>query len=514
MIFRFMETILGLRAWKAGLSAKPATRLDQWFHSSFHRVLGMLPLYFDRIQAYSGPLYGFDSLHLFDKKLVNSNDIKYDCLDFLRRQEKAGGPLTAIAIVLDAVRANNLHVERGVSLVPTAEQSEGEQLDPRMAWPAVFQRSTMHLGSPPPRSSQRSDGGAGGGSAGILNTNMSSSQTSLLPNWNKPAMIGSTSSPRVKSSSSGGGGSSKGLSAQDLILLDYGPEPGLGEVKTWPHCDWRELSDVLNPRLCTSRTDYRIVDEILQVDNDQLAIAYSIPGGAEVKSGNAVVSLLDDFSSSIFSSSSAAAPPPPTSSMIANASIPNSAAATKTDGAKIPSTFHVAPLNPFLSLVVIVKGEEPRWHHRRKNLLSDDDIRDFCNNVARKLRVVELFGPKCLPPQDKKRAHLNLDKYDVVMRDNDDEAVNKDERAAPHELWSDDTIEVFLKEVKDYFGLRPVTFVQDNLLLGCNSPGRRFLRSPAPYGRPQRRVRLRSASQDESAAAYFLGMELARAVDD
>ena len=70
--------------------------------------------------------------------------------DFLRKQEKGGGPTVAVSVVIDAVQTSNLRSERGFVLndvwnEPTKAENLTSSESILAKWPAVYMRSSSHL---------------------------------------------------------------------------------------------------------------------------------------------------------------------------------------------------------------------------------------------------------------------------------------------------------------------------------------------------------------------------------
>lgn len=193
---RFPESIIALRKWQLHLpNDNVDSRYAKWMRKSFHDVLSIIPIYMDRIKVFASPLYGFDTLSLWNRNSISQQqggntttsinrnrymglEINEAVNDFLRRQEKIGGPPTAVALVFkgegdSSSFVRNNQVERGYYFMTDTEQqektqefasttsdhlvnindadcSENEhhhQTENRNAlntWPALYLRSTMH----------------------------------------------------------------------------------------------------------------------------------------------------------------------------------------------------------------------------------------------------------------------------------------------------------------------------------------------------------------------------------
>ena len=122
---RFLESIVSLRQWQSQLvlveeqeeslgGGKDRTRMSMWLRESYQRMVSALPLYFDRADTMAGSMYGFDNSEGRSSRL--KCELNAVVMDFLKRQERLGGPPTAVAIVLDAIGTSNLSPDRGFRL--------------------------------------------------------------------------------------------------------------------------------------------------------------------------------------------------------------------------------------------------------------------------------------------------------------------------------------------------------------------------------------------------------------
>jgi len=188
----FMNTIIQTKILKNYMKSPPNSVLQVWLQVTLEHILSVMPIFFDRIDAYSRPLYGFDKSRMIVADHNEKNTKKehrqqqqqqqqkqkqvigivhdYDAfiIDFLRRHETKGGQPMAISIVLDAKRTSNLHLERGV--VPpnnfqqqqqqqssatnntdsSASQTQQQALQMNHEideWPAIYMRTTIHSGT-------------------------------------------------------------------------------------------------------------------------------------------------------------------------------------------------------------------------------------------------------------------------------------------------------------------------------------------------------------------------------
>jgi len=232
------------------------------------------------VENFSGPLYGFDISHtqIATKKVAHITeecDWNAQILDWLRRQEKANGPPTCVALVLDAVQTKNLHVERGVQLssrpvassstatatasnhgsdAPTEETYSDPDCGTRVRWPAMYIRSTLHLGSSLLLSHPRSTASSHGGSSTRLS---GTSQPNLLPGWGSMSgsmsHINSVANNSKHSITAATSSNSPHAPAQRKNtmqgILEYGPD--VGTAISWPHVEWEQLAGLLNPQEAT-----------------------------------------------------------------------------------------------------------------------------------------------------------------------------------------------------------------------------------------------------------------------
>lgn len=278
-----------------------------------------------------------------------------------------------VCMVIDAVKSNNLHVERGVTLrintpaakansssnhgndTPPEEKPNQDVGNSRVRWPAVYMRSTVHLSSTL-LSSQRSTVSSHSGSS----TRLSGGSQSNLLGWGK----GSTNQINTHSShnnSTSGGGASPLLSGARKAalvpnILEYGPDTGT--AKTWPHNEWDHLVGLIDPQSVSTRLVYQPTRDDL---DEQAAISYREKGEDPI-TFDARASI--EEAASLFSS--------------AEVSTPTNISVGKDK--KPASVFHVAPLGDALYIAVVVKGEVARWNRRRSSL-SDEEVRMFLTKM-------------------------------------------------------------------------------------------------------------------------------------
>lgn len=486
-----MDAILSLRRWKLVLpeSKNPSPRLTLWFHATLDHYTSLLPIYFDRVQTTSAPLYGFDSSLLLQGKHVTV-DWNGPILDVLRRQEKIGVPM-AVALVLDAVQSGTFHVQRGVQFSATApDGGEGRLLrdgipldDARIRWPAVYLRSTLHLNAAPARPSMSQTGAAP----------LNGSQSNLLHNW---AVGGSSSSP--VSSSTTPEATKVPLAFTKATVLEYPPDAG---AAAWPHSEWPRLSMMLlNPQRRPLQQFAITVDRTSSLSRSgslASAVTYRDPPQATAsptKPWPARDSLMSlEEAASLFGSRGS----------LDNLSSKSSFADRrdgKAQGPQHPSSnsYHLVQVSACLHLVAIVGGDEAdhRWHRRRTSL-SDPEIRTFLMELAAHWSVHEPFAAHFAPRPSREILRLSLSQFrsrqDEIWEEWPGGRTAETSQTAP-KAFPDDRVPALLKEVKLAFGLRPASC--DPLVLGGGGigSGSALLRS---YGgstlSPASRLRLQQA---------------------
>ncbi|GKY97086.1 hypothetical protein MPSEU_000667100 [Mayamaea pseudoterrestris] len=485
---RLYDTILSLHKWRTiNYEALDPTRVSVFFQRTFRNLVALLPIYFDRILSFAGPVHGFNVrqlMHSLSSKANMANDWNGEVMEFLRRQERGGGPATAVAIVLDAVRTDNVHFERGMQFNPPAIGDE-ERQDVRLCWPAVYLRSNLYLGSPAVRASARSDRDSGSAS--------NSSQSNLLPTWRKtdhhsPSMHASTARK---------------------VPVESIHSPSLMEYDgAWPRSEWEKLVTLVNSKsLATEMTAnlHRLNLEAAAESNidapSHKTVSFQVEP-EETKMARLENSMAEG-AASLFDVGLNASPKSPFSRKSVDSNIsPKSSA---------PSTFHIASLGEFVSLAVIVRAEEENRWHLRRNPLTDEEIRAFLNTMAFKLRVSEQFRSSAVP--QKSYIKVRLDQYRPKHLTSDSFS---DDAA---EVWTDPSLEALLKVVKVEFGLRPTQ--EGGTILSRNSPNRKsFAFSPGRRTsamdnrqRHQSNAVSPSALAEKSAAAFFMGSELATVID-
>jgi hypothetical protein len=463
-------------------------------HKAFQETMSLLPVYFDRVHAFATPFYGFDACALWQQQQqthpgssrspdVHTYRTDWDAviIDFLKRQEKLGGPSMALAIVLKAQATGNLHVERGFRLETVAEAKE--ERDPRVLWPAVYLRSTMHLAasSYSVRSSPHN--------SGVLRL----SQSSILSNWsssNNGSAGGTTSSPfsinrkRPTSVTSPTASDRKSTSGSIVSqqqhhysVLEYAPDSGT--ATSWPHNDWDALVATLMENDAADAAGQRINPKLR-------GIGYI--GADNVGSSSGVV---DDIAAPIF-----IAPFRDLSSRMASNRV------IKAFGRH--STFHAMALGDWLHVVVLVKDKEDdsRWHRRRVGM-DDSEIRIFLSDsLACHLCPRGIFS--------------SLNRAFALQIEMPEKRLTIPCSAGTS--WANEKqVQDFLDTVKQIFGLRPVSPLAKESNRTYSFYG--TPRSPSSRGalvaansRAERHRRLTKARQtklSDSAVAFFLGPELA-----
>jgi hypothetical protein len=461
----------------------PMTALDLWFRAAFLRFASFLPVYFDRTQAFSSALYGYDTGLFMQGKTIET-DWNAAVVEFLRRQ-KGGSPM-AVALVLDAGRAGTNHVEKGLqftSLLPPSDAT-AELDEARVRWPAVYMRSTHRLSTASQPSSRPS---LVHGSSGYLT---STSQGSMLQNW---SIVGSSSSVSGVSSVP----TKAPLIFSKASVLEYAPDSG---KVGWPHSDWVRLSVLLRNRQqqAPHSDDPNVIDDETSTENTERG---PLPSHAS-----------HDFSISMHEMSSLMVVP------------------TSFDR---PNAFHVCTVGDFLSLVAIVgsDGDEYRW--RRRTGLTDEEIRSYLFELASQLRVARSFTAIMIPRGElDERMMKNLratlkntrktKQLDVIGCDASCESRNR-----ARSSLTDETAQAILRDVKIAFGLRPVSPLAHDTLRSTTtlSPAsRRILAQHASSLAPfrfrltsgqlsdiheGRQLTGRSTADDESILRLFLGSDLA-----
>jgi hypothetical protein len=414
----FPEAILSLHRFKncvlSGRST-PSTALSLWFRATLLRFASLLPVYFDRTQAFSSALYGYDTGLFMQGKTVET-DWNAAVVELLRRQEKGGSPM-AVALVLDASTAGTHHVERGLqfaSLSPQGAADAGAD-DARHRWPAVYMRSTQRLTDAAQPSSRPT---LARGSSGYMT---SSSQGSMLQNW---SIVGSSSSASLTSSVK----AKAPLVLSKATVLEYAPDSGR---VAWPHSDWNRLSVLLQNRQQQAThsdnpsADYGAISGENIEQRSRLAHA-SLGSMVSLDEASSLVGVASSFDK--------------------------------------PSMFHICTVGDFLSLVAIVgsEGDEHRW--RRRTGLTDEEIRAFLLELASQLRIARSFTGSSIPrgEQDGRmmnnlRASLRKSQTATPQRKAISADFSHKSLSENPSSFTDEAAQAILRDVKVAFGLRSVS---------------------------------------------------------
>lgn len=450
----FLESIVNLRQLKKYIIPEPIeTRIYKWMIETLRSFQSLLPIYFDRVNAFSGPLYGFDSRPA--RSAIEGKNWSGQVLSFLRKQEKLGGPDTVVAVVLDAAATNNLNFERGFVLSPTSTLKHSSQqltdnmgqhaFDIRVLWPAVYMRSTTTL------------------NAVSKDNHMGSERSSL----NHLSLVNLRSS------------ASATVQIPDEAfsnVLQYGPDTSM-PATSWPHSDWLALTSILaqvKPTFPSSVEDRpddspgEIMGLSVQMREKPIPMSYRKDAGTGSKDP------LDTMREHAKSSTG------------------------MVQSSERPSDYHVVSLSNFLSLVVIVKPSDSELGKflRRRARLPDEEIRSFLNDVAENLRVSSQFTVDCLPKADSKNRKMKfllLGLPDVSS------------------LHFGNEIHVVLKQVKKNFGLRPGSPFQEKSIEKSRSFA---LLTPRRKDRSWTKENDDwSSTFAKSAVFFFFGDQLANLVD-
>jgi hypothetical protein len=413
----------------------------------------------DRTATFAKPLYGFDAS-------TNSlSDWELHVTDFLRKQERAAGPATAVAVVLDALGAGNLHMERGyqVQREQVNDEIDPEDLPERTLWPAVYMRSTQHLDATAPitRSTGRTSGSGmlrrGGGSS-------SKYSMSEFPSDNSASRLFTSSARNLERDVR--------ATMPKSHVMEYGPDTGT--ATTWPHNEWGslvsllELSPVVEDGVggdlpAEPKESIRMAEEPVAVTYRQDAVADE---KEEVEANTWMPRESLEKAVRLFS-------------VYASSDINVVDQQAVREHAKRQSTYHIVSLGKYLSLVVMVKSEEESHFLRRRSPLTDEEIRTFMDRLALEWRVSSLFSHDRLP----KRSNTRIDLV--------------------HEEWDSDKLDDLVMNIKSTFGLRPMNYPLSE------NRGISFLGRNSPKKASRRRVPVQAADDTQSAATLFLGSKLA-----
>jgi hypothetical protein len=377
---RFAETILSAQKLKGLIDRNSKTCLQQWLNQSLKHILSILPIVFDRIETFSKPLYGFNQSlmesSMRDTNSTNTNrvgpakDLECDVLEFLKRQEKAGGPAMAVSVVLDARGTNNIRIERGVVLSETTTTNNNNldavEAAAHIEWPAVYMR-TRGVWPPP--------GGATAAGHGLLGGIRRSStkrqnavgreqsrsteedagspvqQSKLMKSWSTDASSQTRRTPKDS----------------PMNVLEYAADSG---TLSWPHSEWNSLVGRL-----TGTGDVE-PSSPESSHHEEMFISLRWPG---------------TFIGSPQQQQHQPEPESSESPPLTPSSSPPTARPTFTRS-NLQTIFHISALSDYMWLVVMVKGEEEsRWHRRRSRTVLDSEIREFLDGMATFLRVGDWF---------------------------------------------------------------------------------------------------------------------------
>ena len=468
-------------------------------------MISIMPVFFDRIEAFSKPLYGFDQISIQETaskeeshRLGPTEDLEEYVLRFLQQQDKAGGPAIAVSVVLDAVSTSNVRVERGYTLTeiaPVVESAVGmnQQEAALSHWPAIYMRTTMHHGF----STLSSGGGilrgmrrtAGRKEARVGRVGSRSHEDDPASSMRQPNIIlrswSNDASPSIGKESSKRQHQAKQLS---LNVLEYGPESG-STASSWPHAAWTRLVALLADR-----------------GDDQLPeLSVKAPSLDRGSFRNMEVDLISSIrnwpglSAATTTSNDSSAPPSPTSPV------------NRLARQDAQTSFFVSVLSDFLWLVVMVKGEEESlWHRRRSRTALEEEANVFLNTMASQLRVADWFSSRHVHQLRQRmfKSSLGNSSHGHFRREHGLVFEMRVERA-----WNDDDLQKLLKSIKEIFGLRarrPII----GPLYSMSSYGLSFV---SKRGSPRNRVTATvppRISLQKSAVALFLGTELMHAIGE
>ena len=491
-------------------------------------MLSIFPVVFDRIEAFSKPLYGFSETLAGDhvqavspSRLGPAEDLEPFVVQFLQNQEKAGGPPMAVSVVLDATQTKNLHIERGFSLADSTTKDQSSDNvnsieSAKLEWPAVFLRTTTHHGTVP----STSTAGAGilGGirrsavsrkeavrrpatrsldsDASMKSLSNSSinrpTSSSLLRNWSTSTESNNASSSPVSSATS----RKKAAAQQEQLrtLMEYSPD------SSWPHTAWPNLVALL-----TGNGD-------MSSGNPESPIPEppAPPLGIRHRSNSSSGSIT--FPGMIFHGTgerNEGISPQPSSP-----GAPGLTRRMSQSQTKMETNFFVAQLSDYMWLVVMVKAEEESlWHRRRARAVVEEEVRDFLKVLSKLLSVAEVFAASRIV-----ELHERIAKATKTSRPHDLQQVMKTQR-----VWNDKELQEFFQIIKETFGLRlprgPMVKPTRRLSLAGfrtftsrSSPG--AWQTPSLRGRNRIPRKKESTSLETSFQHLFLGGDLVSALGD
>ena len=477
---------------KLRLHRDSSTNLQTWFSQTLQNMISILPIVFDRTQAFAKPFYGFHNAGLVNQESSkeriggSQQDLEMKVLDFLYKQQKAGTSSVAVTVVVNAQSTSNFRIERGFMVVDSVlDTNTLSELEASLVhWPAVYMRTTKHHGNGVPSVSN-----------GLLVGNKRRSNNNRK-DWvgGRPANRSHDDEVPIKSRTSfadqykrwsaDGSSLSSASYANDkdsvqLKVLEYSPDSG--DSSSWPHSNWDILIQLLNG------TEEEEGDDLV-VDND-------LPSdGSTNKLEDEGFFKWPNIPKTNLSN---------TQDLDESESVPNMKKEKKKKNVMKRSvgqtSFFVSSLSDFMWLVVITKeGEESIWH-RRKVTIVDDEIVDFLENLSSKLRVRDLFDA----------VHAQRLCRDVHRKTR---AVDLIKTLEEGRNWNDEQIEDFLGALKTAFGLRSVA---EPFPIETLKPAYNFRLNIAGSVKRSPKLNYRSRSNvdiDTSAMAFFLGTDLMKAM--
>lgn len=412
-----------------------------------------MPVYFDRINAFASPLYGFDTMHMWADSKVHPEHYDEPVLDFLRKHESKGGPSMAVCIVIDAINTNNVNFARGFVVRKPPESSNAQltaEERERKEWQAVYMRSTVHYNSSnSPMARSPSHG------SGSISTIMRRSKGSSFRKGSRNTIIPTTEDDFTRSLANimrpVSQDSTTTAHHYQMSVMEYPPATG---PVSWPYTEWTLLVDLVKEDLSPAQDDgfsssvqavtYRQPEpEVLT--KKPTSVAFGLPPPVQ-------------------------APPPPSK--------------PTTD-----SSFHLVRLSEYMTMIAIVKCEDDgKWHLRRTRGHTDEEIRVFLNEMALKLKVSVLFDKDSVETVKtafrQNESHRQPPEQDLVRA---------------WQQWDEANTQEFLRELKKSFQLRPQSPYMENLrnrgAIARGSSGRR-------------RKKQRAVDYSESAMAFFMGPDL------
>lgn len=146
------------------------------------------------------------------------------------------------------------------------------------------------------------------------------------------------------------------------------------------------------------------------------------------------------------------------------------------------TSFHTVHLSPLLYMVVAVNGTDGKWNLRRSREPSDIDIRNFLDDIVKKLRISFFFDDSNV--ETAKQGAKQVSKLPAKEVEGD--------------------MQSFLNSMKNSYGLRPQSPMVERLKSPYPPPGTRAT------SKLSRRSKMRAGAVDlsESAIAFFLGSAL------